>query len=327
LNNMEKESEKETNLSDSGNLVLPMITLCSVNLRQGECRKWKKDLNGFVDQLWAMSPKVGKSKNFQKGASILPDVIAIQEAPPCCSLPEIQDNTDQYTPYAKTTLYSVFGEWCWPLANLCKQKYFSGTGGKPFADKSNIRRYAWIQTFVFESRYDVGGIQHKRKHFVKIANVHLAGGRCDDWYFEPGTRRDFMQALIKKEDPDIIMGDFNGSPLAIQGQLLKKSPCATRNLEHYQPYAADPVRFLAWKAESFEILDKAGYVATSDEFRETSIYGDMVDWIFVKKERFQVTQHWIVEMFGEETLKNPHELELAGLSDHHAVCCRLKIMK
>ncbi len=143
-----------------------------------------------------------------------------------------------------------------------------------------------------------------------------------------GSRRAFMTALVTDESPDVILGDFNGSPTEIFAEKLQEKDSELyMNLQKYGPYKRAPVRFQEWKNEPFEVLKQSGYVAASDGvFRGTSIFGDMVDWIFVKKDRFRIAQHWIVPMFDDENMKNARTYELKGISDHHAVCCRLELL-
>ena len=82
-----------------------------------------------------------------------------------------------------------------------------------------------------------------RRGLLKVANVHLEGGRYEDAIFKHGSRRAFMRYLLQQCDPDIVIGDFNVSS-SPTGEFMK-------NYEVFRQFGSDEERsdYLQWLAE------------------------------------------------------------------------------
>lgn len=180
---------------------------------------------------------------------------------------------------------------------------------------------------------------------IRLANVHLCGGKFNDADFEPGSRAEFMETLLTNHQPHVVVGDMQadvrelskdefakldddnakkifaqklrnvlreyfGGQLEQIRQLMGKSAGGGANFEDW----------LAWRMEPFTVLRNKGYVLAG----ESSLYNDglggttqfgasRVDLIWVKPEVFRVPKQVTTLPFV-----------LQNLSDHNPVCARLE---
>lgn len=138
-----------------------------------------------------------------------------------------------------------------------------------------------------EQTVDRGAAIVKIKN-ITIANIHLCGGRHDDKKYNKLQQQKEKQVaeLVKRYDPDIIVGDFNSENNAAE---------ALETLRRYHFYQGlntldERMVFLQYYLGAHEWLrasKKYAAVCTADEVRPTSAYGGVPDWIYAKKHLFK----------------------------------------
>lgn len=111
---------------------------------------------------------------------------------------------------------------------------------------------------------------------VRIATVHLTGGRYDDVkaHVAGHVKSTQLQKLLEVDAPDIVVGDFNGSPhvsLETIGPYQDTLPAEARD------------GFPAFFVGGHDLLHLNGYVAVAREDGSayvTSIFGTSPDWMY-----------------------------------------------
>ena len=145
---------------------------------------------------------------------------------------------------------------------------------------------------------DVGGI--------RIANMHLSGGRDDDRFYKAlaQEKAEQIKEVVKKWQPDIILGDLNAESSEHEARMTLMRYNLYRNL---QPFEKE--EFLKFYLCGHKALESLGYktVQTEQQVRPTSVYGGVPDWIYVKADSK-------CSLVGVEKLQT-----IPKLSDHNAL--------
>ena len=153
----------------------------------------------------------------------------------------------------------------------------------------------------------VARFSHPFQATIKIAAVHLCGGRFDDaaLFGTPRrqeakvTDRTFFLHKIIKERPDVIMGDFNSDPNddRYRTATQRYSPARSR-------------AFRKWQTDIYVLLKRYNYIAPALS-GPTSVFGTQVDSIYIRKPlQFKTAE--IVPLDGG-----------FRLTDHHGVFAEL----
>ena len=166
--------------------------------------------------------------------------------------------------------------------------------------QQHLHRYAVLRSVDFDGRP------------LSLLCVHLEGGRYEDYRFREGSRAATMKHLLHfSHYPDIVAGDFNGSP---SSELSREAlgGCG------YGPFNLNPEAFLRWRREPFRVLEGAGYrnVTPSELLRPTCYFGDAVDHIYIRGDRLEVVGTSIVKLFNRS--------DRCEVSDHHSVVARIR---
>lgn len=168
---------------------------------------------------------------------------------------------------------------------------------------------------------------------LTVANIHLEGGMSEDPNFKTGTRKAYMQSLINEYEPDVILGDFNGNPDGqFSRKILNRKYYTRDEPKKFLSYLERLVgkkpdfntnAFLAWREEPFRVLEENGYervsTTSNSEYEPTSIYGDCVDHIYIRKDSgLEIVSSWKADFFKkEEGCANK------DISDHHGLFVEL----
>jgi len=114
---------------------------------------------------------------------------------------------------------------------------------------------------------------------IKIANVHLCGGRFDDLKFRTLTsvKGNEMRTVIQ-EQPDFIVGDFNAEA---------NNRGAVNLLMHYPLFTSldqhDRELFYQYYTSHYRVMSMFGYRVNPSRGK-TSIYGGTPDHIYYKRD-------------------------------------------
>ncbi len=111
---------------------------------------------------------------------------------------------------------------------------------------------------------------------VRIANVHLTGGRYDDVkaHVAEHVKSTQLQKLLEVDAPDVVVGDFNGSPHVSSetiGPYQETLPAEARD------------KFKAFFVGGHDLLRLNGFMAVAREDGSayvTSIFGTSPDWMY-----------------------------------------------
>lgn len=121
----------------------------------------------------------------------------------------------------------------------------------------------------------------KESQLVRVAAVHLTGGRFVDMQFlhyEGEKGHEIEEALMLK--PDVLVGDFNSYPSATQVHQFQQA---------YEPYVGAKKngtlnQYVDWAVEGTKKAEQASYLRL-DNFMNTTKYGGTVDQFFFKPAR------------------------------------------
>jgi len=119
---------------------------------------------------------------------------------------------------------------------------------------------------------------------IIIANTHLTGGRYDDVNFKTNTliKDQQVYSIIKKTNPDIILGDFNGDVSVSQRTIT-----ALSNYYFYNNLnSKDKQTFIEFWSGGHSMLKNMNYKNVFDDYDEiptTSIFNSNPDHIYYKK--------------------------------------------
>ena len=152
---------------------------------------------------------------------------------------------------------------------------------------------------------------------IRIANVHLCGGRFDDLNFKDliNEKADEILKVIEQR-PDIIVGDFNSYIDKEHAQKHLSDYVMFKNLDK-----DDKDKFLTWASNVHFIIQKAGYL-TLKQVGDTSKYGGMIDWIYYHRDSGikMISLEKIIAMYGTEP---PYR---SNISDHNALVAKFEIL-
>ncbi len=118
---------------------------------------------------------------------------------------------------------------------------------------------------------------------VRIANVHLSGGRFDDVLAHEAEdiKAAQLERVLKEESPDIVIGDFNGSPAfpdSMRAYVDTRLPPAAKG------------SFPKFFSSGHSLLGAHGYTAVLREDGlpyVTSIFDTSPDWIYFSRRVLQ----------------------------------------
>ncbi len=150
---------------------------------------------------------------------------------------------------------------------------------------------------------------------IKIANVHLSGGRYDDQQFNnelySSIKNEQMQQVINA-NPDIIVGDFNSYFLnddidSLLTEYYIYQQAIQRNLKN---------EYIKWATSVHQILLDSNYIPANLNVGDTTMFGGTVDWIYYnnndnKFKSIKVEKH--LAMTGTKPPYTP------VISDHNAL--------
>lgn len=187
---------------------------------------------------------------------------------------------------------------------------------------------------------------------VRVATVHLIGGRFEDEYYFLGDNEKRAKLIEEKKQqlqsviefkPDIICGDFNTKLNPAGSNANAKQKYVMEELNKYAqnfyketspPENLDEI-VNAWLLmdQYNALLNSAGYesVYTTYPEQETSAYGGVVDFIYYKKDRLSLNGSATIidDVLGDyvPTIENNSVLRenlpllkyVNGLSDHAPV--------
>jgi len=180
---------------------------------------------------------------------------------------------------------------------------------------------------------------------LKIANVHLCGGRFDDqtWQPEDTTRKDFMVDLLTKHDPDIVLGDFNAMDAKVSTVVVEKAAAeAALNARKsssklFRLFGKQPAyerrlqNFYEWRQQPFQVLREAKYLPVSMKTVKTTYYGAGADMIWYKVGKLESkSTAYSPETAPDGTRVMPlfHACEKQDsfITDHLPVCATLQVV-
>lgn len=202
-----------------------------------------------------------------------------------------------------------------------------------------------INTFGVERCYSSVTIIINGKQ-VKIASVHLIGGRFDDK--EAIQKEDFnieklnqIRKVVDEENPDIICGDFN---------TKIKTEIAENNSNNYLQKLMQELNIPLEKQSEYQkkwdewiyvdnihnYLISKGYLSVyfnndnvfESSITDTSVYGGIVDMIYYKKDKLLLTPG-SVSVVGEGIVMEKNEgsnTYTSILSDHYPVKAEFKVI-
>ena len=146
---------------------------------------------------------------------------------------------------------------------------------------------------------------------IKIANIHLTGGRDDDIEYEYllTIKKDQLNELITVSNPDIIIGDFNAEDTSVN---------AKKSLSKYPFYNDLSLKekkvFLKYYLSGHNYLKKTKYkkAYTLNHVGKTSVYGGTPDWMYYLKDKINIL-----------SVENIYSLDV---TDHNGVFVNIKII-
>ncbi len=145
---------------------------------------------------------------------------------------------------------------------------------------------------------------------VKIANTHLTGGRYDDkWYNMSNIKGEQIKSrqikFILTENPDIIVGDFNGEPT--KSDSLDVYPLFEFLNKNEQNM------FLSYWTAGHSDLINSDYLPVKI-YEYTSIYNNNPDWIYYNSNKIELVTKkppFVAKFFGSSLSSD--------YSDHNAI--------
>lgn len=202
-----------------------------------------------------------------------------------------------------------------------------------------------ISSFGVERCYSSVSIKINGK-IIKIASVHLIGGRFDDK--EAIKQEDYnsekinqIKKVVEEENPDIICGDFN---------TKIKTPNVIQNTDNYFRTLLNELHIPAEQYDKYKdrwekwiyidtinnYLNENGYVSVyfnkdglfNSSVTDTSAYGGIVDMIYYKKDKLMLVEN-SVAVVGEGIAmeKKPDSNTYTPiLSDHFPVKAEFKVI-
>ena len=170
---------------------------------------------------------------------------------------------------------------------------------------------------------------------IKIANLHLEGGRYTDQIlltdFETllPIKLSLLEEIIKQE-PDIILGDFNSvycSDKSILNKFLEGQYNYFENVVKQSKLTKkDKSNIKLWNLAPFILLKKHGYIYAKPDNEKTMITNgrgnSIIDFVFYKKNKISLESSNIIEIMN----KNDNYKEFKCISDHNPVYAKFRII-
>jgi len=217
---------------------------------------------------------------------------------------------------------------------------FYGEGSKIansiYVKPAFLRRRPFKSNYFLTRNYEVADVTSIPRCFamaeltmggkkVKVATVHLIGGRFEDEHYFLGTQEQRDMLIEEKKHqlktvidvaPDVICGDFNTKlkPFRTSGDRSMSSahPNITAELMKYAKSfyrtvsSPDDEELMSlvekwlFMDEYDAILNDAGYDSVYTEYprEETSAYGGVVDFIYYKRDRLEVVDGSVAILDG-----------------------------
>ena len=168
---------------------------------------------------------------------------------------------------------------------------------------------------------------------IKIANLHLEGGRYTDQIlltdFETllPIKLSLLEEIIKQE-PDIILGDFNSvycSNKSILNKFLEGQYSYFENVvKNDKLTKKDKSNIKQWNLEPFILLKKHGYTYAKPHNEATMITNgrgnSIVDFIFYKKDKISLDSSNIMNLMN----KSDSYKDDKCISDHNPIFAKFR---
>jgi len=169
---------------------------------------------------------------------------------------------------------------------------------------------------------------------IKIANMHLEGGR----YTDQKLLSDFKTLLpiklslledIIKQEPDIILGDFNSvycSDKSILNKFLEGQYSYFENVvKNAKLTKKDKSNIKLWNLSPFIMLKKHGYTYAKPHNESTMITNgrgnSIIDFIFYKKEKISLESSKIINIIN----KSDSYKDYKCISDHNPIYAKFRL--
>lgn len=230
----------------------------------------------------------------------LPDFIFIQEAPP--ELTSFKNNDSINENYE---LYRIIGKNTEILITLRnKNSLWKCSYNKIFSSENECYtvRKSYINTFYHTS-------SHK---FITISNVHLCGGRNDEFMVNKETEKlirakSSMISPIIDWGPDIILGDFN-SDMKVFHEGIRS------NLKFHKELGFSDEGSVLWNTYPYALLESNGYIPVLVE-ETTHERGGNPDAIWYKDTSSTFVSYQLLNLIED------------GASDHNGILADFSINK
>ena len=170
---------------------------------------------------------------------------------------------------------------------------------------------------------------------IKIANLHLEGGRYTDQIlltdFETllPIKLSLLEDIIKQE-PDIILGDFNSvycSNKSILNKFLEGQYSYFENVvKNDKLTKKDKSNIKQWNLEPFILLKKHGYTYAKPHNEATIITNgrgnSIIDFIFYKKDKIVLEKSNIINIIN----KSDSYKDYKCISDHNPIYSKFRLI-
>uniref|UniRef100_A0A6C0HMG1 Endonuclease/exonuclease/phosphatase domain-containing protein n=1 Tax=viral metagenome TaxID=1070528 RepID=A0A6C0HMG1_9ZZZZ len=170
---------------------------------------------------------------------------------------------------------------------------------------------------------------------IKIANLHLEGGRYTDQIlltdFETllPIKLSLLEDIIKQE-PDIILGDFNSvycSNKSILNKFLEGQNSYFENVvKNDKLTKKDKSNIKQWNLEPFILLKKHGYTYAKPHNEATMITNgrgnSIIDFIFYKKNKVNLESSNIINIMN----KSDSYKDDKCISDHNPIFAKFNLI-
>lgn len=142
---------------------------------------------------------------------------------------------------------------------------------------------------------------------IKIANIHLSGGKFEDqkYYLNLNNKDIQMSSIIDNYHPDIVTGDFNGS---IDMDFFPYNYDFFKSLKTNE----EKINFIRFFQGGHLPLIFNNYISDSSK-NFTTPYNNKVDYIYYKKPNITILNEVTIDFITNH------------VSDHNMVCVNLKI--
>jgi hypothetical protein len=187
---------------------------------------------------------------------------------------------------------------------------------------------------------------------IKIANVHLCGGRIDDKPISQKlTEGTALDELLKRklrllksaleEKPDIIVGDFNSDIIVHYTHNTDAAHNKSGQYAYFRgifydtaedPLTEDQIKLvIEWNSAAYKLLEENNYIHSGavkynkgddgkfdhEKHGETSLFGAIVDSIWYKKDTFIQIDYKVHKMFNSLNIKTSLPISDTNQSDDY----------